>query len=73
METSFAEDQAARFARIKETRALADQITELAGRINAANYRFLSLIAEFDRRSDGARGDQLLEGARDHARRLPCH
>lgn len=57
MQTSFAEDQAARFARIEDTRALADQITELAGHINAANYRFLSLIAEFDRRSgwnDGA-------------------
>lgn len=57
METSFADDQAARFTRIEETRALADQITELAGHINAANYRFLSLIAEFDRRSgwnDGA-------------------
>jgi hypothetical protein len=33
------------------------QITELAGHLNAANYRWLSLIAEFDRRhgwSDGA-------------------
>src|SRR3984957_14628927 len=32
------------------------QITELAGHLNAANYRWLSLIAEFDRRhgwSDG--------------------
>jgi len=29
---------------------LADQITLLAGQINAANYRFLKLIAEFDRR-----------------------
>jgi hypothetical protein len=29
---------------------LADQITTLAGQINAANYRFLKLIAEFDRR-----------------------
>jgi hypothetical protein len=57
METSFADDQAARFEHIEETRALADQITELAGHINAANYRFLSLIAEFDLRSgwnDGA-------------------
>src|SRR5271163_3293839 len=36
---------------------LAAQITELAGHLNAANYRWLSLIAEFDRRygwSDGA-------------------
>lgn len=33
------------------------QITELAGQLNAANYRWLTLIAEFDRRqgwSDGA-------------------
>lgn len=33
------------------------QITELAGQLNAANYRLLSLIAEFDRRqgwSDGS-------------------
>ena len=29
---------------------LADRITTLAGQINAANYRFLKLIAEFDRR-----------------------
>ena len=29
---------------------LADQITLLSGQINAANYRFLKLIAEFDRR-----------------------
>ena len=29
---------------------LEDQITTLAGQINAANYRFLILIAEFDRR-----------------------
>jgi len=36
---------------------LAAQITELAGHLNAGNYRFLVLIAEFDRRqvwSDGA-------------------
>jgi hypothetical protein len=38
-------------------RELEAQITELAGNLNAANYRWLSLIAEFDRRhgwSDGA-------------------
>jgi hypothetical protein len=29
---------------------LADKITTLAGQINAANYRFLKMIAEFDRR-----------------------
>lgn len=36
---------------------LTAQITELAGHLNAGNYRFLALIAEFDRRqvwSDGA-------------------
>jgi hypothetical protein len=36
---------------------LKDEITELAGHLNAANHRFLMLIAEFDRRqgwSDGA-------------------
>lgn len=32
-----------------QTDSLANQITELAGHINAANYRFLKLIAEFDR------------------------
>ncbi len=38
------------------TRDLAAQITELAGHLNAANHRWLVLIAEFDRRqawSDG--------------------
>ena len=29
---------------------LADKITTLAGQINAADYRFLKLIAEFDQR-----------------------
>lgn len=29
---------------------LADKFTLLAGQINAANYRFLKMIAEFDRR-----------------------
>jgi Domain of unknown function (DUF222) len=32
------------------------QITELAGQLNAANYRWLTLIAEFDRRNGGADG-----------------
>lgn len=32
------------------------QITELAGQLNAANYRWLSLIAEFDRREGWADG-----------------
>jgi hypothetical protein len=37
---------------------LENQITELAGHLNAANYRWLTLIAEFDRRNgwcDGTR------------------
>jgi hypothetical protein len=29
---------------------LADKITTLAGQINAATYRFIKMIAEFDRR-----------------------
>jgi hypothetical protein len=33
----------------QDTQKLADEITRLAGHINAANYRFLSLVAEFDR------------------------
>jgi len=43
--------------RVLSLRELAAQITELAGHLNAANYRWLSLIAEFDRRhgwSDGS-------------------
>ena len=31
---------------------LIDQITELAGHLNAAQARWLALIAEFDRRKD---------------------
>src|SRR5579859_5342529 len=43
--------------RVRSLRELGAQITELAGHLNAANYRWLSLIAEFDRRqgwSDGS-------------------
>jgi len=36
--------------------ALEAQITELAGQLNAANYRWLTLIAEFDRRNGWADG-----------------
>ena len=32
------------------------QITELAGQLNAANYRWLMLIAEFDRRNGWSDG-----------------
>jgi Domain of unknown function (DUF222)/HNH endonuclease len=41
---------------------LEDQITELAGHLNAANYRWLRLIAEFDRRHGWA-GAKLLSCA----------
>jgi hypothetical protein len=39
-----------RMADILATRELENQIVELAGHLNAANYRFLSLLAEYDRR-----------------------
>ena len=39
-----------RIAYIRSTHELEDQIVELAGHLNAANYRFLALLAEFDRR-----------------------
>jgi hypothetical protein len=32
------------------------QITKLAGQLNAANYRWLTLIAEYDRRNGWADG-----------------
>src|SRR5688572_12756693 len=39
-----------RLAYVRSTHELEDQIVELAGHLNAGNYRFLALIAEFDRR-----------------------
>ena len=39
-----------RMTYVRSTHELEDQIIELAGHLNAANYRFLSLLAEFDRR-----------------------
>jgi hypothetical protein len=39
-----------RLAYIRSTHELEDQIVELAGHLNAGNYRFLALLAEFDRR-----------------------
>ncbi len=36
--------------RVREIDALRNEITRLAGQLNAANHRFLKLIAEFDRR-----------------------
>src|SRR5690348_322137 len=42
--------------RVVSLRELAAEITELAGHLNAAHYRWLSLIAEFDRRSGWSDG-----------------
>jgi hypothetical protein len=39
-----------RIAYIRATRELENEIIQLAGHLNAANYRFLALLAEFDRR-----------------------
>ncbi len=44
------DDVAAGEERALNLRTLEDQITELAGHLNAGEYRFLTLIAEFDRR-----------------------
>jgi hypothetical protein len=41
---------AERAARARSIEELASEITEIAGHLNAANYPFLTLIAEFDRR-----------------------
>jgi hypothetical protein len=38
---------------IENNELLADEITTLAGQINAANYRFLKLVVEFDKRKHG--------------------
>ena len=51
------DDTAPRAERVLTIRNLEAQITELAGHLNAGNYRLLALIAEFDRLqgwSDGA-------------------
>ncbi|HKQ83091.1 MAG TPA: DUF222 domain-containing protein [Steroidobacteraceae bacterium] len=45
------DDDARRAQRVREIDALRDEITQLAGHLNAANYRFLKLVAEFDRRA----------------------
>src|SRR5881397_213914 len=39
---------------MRSIESLAAEIRTLSGRINAANHRFLTLIAEFDRRSGWA-------------------
>ena len=48
--------QAECFERQRQLQALANKITELAGHLNAAHYRFLKLIAEFDAREGWADG-----------------
>ncbi|MET0660393.1 MAG: DUF222 domain-containing protein [Steroidobacteraceae bacterium] len=45
------DDDAVRAQRACELDDLRNEITRLAGHLNAANYRFLKLIAEFDRRN----------------------
>jgi hypothetical protein len=45
------DDHAIRAQRVREISELGDQITELAGHLNAGNYRFLKLVAEFDLRN----------------------
>jgi hypothetical protein len=45
------DDNEIRAQRVREIDELRDEITKLAGHLNAANYRFLQLIAEFDRRN----------------------
>ena len=47
---------AERAAKVDSLKALAAQITELAGHLNAGNHRFLMLIAEFDRRKGWCEG-----------------
>jgi hypothetical protein len=44
------DDNAIRAQRARELNDLRNEITELAGHLNAGSYRFLKLIAEFDRR-----------------------
>ncbi|WP_116811528.1 HNH endonuclease signature motif containing protein [Steroidobacter cummioxidans] len=55
-----AEWNQARFAERKSLEDLGHQIIELAGHLNAANYRFLMLIAEWDRRK-GWGGDSATQ------------
>jgi hypothetical protein len=50
-------DREEHWQRVRELDALRDEITKLAGQLNAANYRFLKLIAEFDRRKGWARDE----------------
>ena len=51
------DDDAIRAQRTRELDELRNEITKLAGHLNAANYRFLKLIGEFDRRNGWVDGD----------------
>lgn len=51
------DDCEVRAQRVREITELSDEITKLAGHLNAGNYRFLKLIAEFDRRKGWSDGD----------------
>ena len=42
------DDDLSRSRRVQYIRELAARITEMAGHLNAANYRWLTLIAEFE-------------------------
>ncbi len=50
------DDLEIRAERVRSLRELESQITELAGHLNAAQYRWLMLIAEFDRRNGWSDG-----------------
>jgi hypothetical protein len=42
---------------IEDNDQLGDEITTLAGQVNATNYRFLKLIVDFDRREPWGGGE----------------
>jgi hypothetical protein len=54
------DDYQVRAQRAREISELGAEITKLAGHLNAANYRFLKLVAEFDRR-EGWGGDNATQ------------
>jgi hypothetical protein len=62
-ESSREHGELVRADRVCEIDQLKDEITKLAGHLNAANYRFLKLIAEFDRREGWVDNDTCPCGA----------
>jgi hypothetical protein len=52
------------FAKRAELARLGEQITELAGHLNAGEYRFLVLVEAFDR-EDGWQGEGIRACQRD--------